>query len=173
MSRILIPWINFIYLKFGQICIWPSREKVDECMPESFHQKYKSTRVIIDCTEVRCQIPSGLLLNSELFSLYKNYVTLKGLVGITPIGAVTFISQLYTGNISDREIVTRSGLSLLDLTSGDSVMADKGLTIEDILPLGVPLIFLHSWEETRRLSFHITCIVKFIENKIRKVFKKN
>lgn len=139
MSRILIPWINFIYLKFGQICICPSREEVDECMPESFRQKYKSTRVIIDCTEVRCQIPSSLLLNSQLFSSYKNYITLKGLIGITPSGAVTFISQLYTENISDREIVTRSGLSSLDLTSGDSVMADKGFTIEDILPLGVSL----------------------------------
>lgn len=139
VSRILIPWINFMYLKFGQICIWPSREKVDECMPESFRQKYKSTRVIIDCKEVRCQIPSSLLLNNELSSSYKNHVTLKGLIGIAPSGTVTFISQLYTGNISDREIVTRSGLLSLDFTSGDSVMADNDFTIEDILPLGVSL----------------------------------
>lgn len=114
VSRILIPWINFMYLKFGLICIWPSREKVDECMPESFCQKYKSTCAIIDSTEVGCQMPSSLFLNIELFSSYKNHVTLKGLVGIAPSGAVTIISQLYAGNISDKEIVTRSGLLSLD-----------------------------------------------------------
>ena len=62
-----------MYLKLGQINIWPSREVVDESMPEAFKEKYPSTRVIIDCTEVRCQMPSSLLLNSELSSSYKNH----------------------------------------------------------------------------------------------------
>ncbi|CAH3032201.1 unnamed protein product, partial [Porites lobata] len=104
-----------------------------------FKQKYSSTRVIIDCTEVRCQMPSSLHLNGELFSNYKHHTTLKGLIGISPGGAITFIIQLYTGSISDREIVVRSGLLDLPLQDGDSVMADKGFTIEDLLPLGVSL----------------------------------
>ena len=92
-----------MFLKFGQICIWPSRQIVLETIPEDFKEKYLSTRVIIDCTEVRCEMPSSLLLNTELFSSYKNHVTLKALVGIAPNGAITFVSQLYTGSISDRE----------------------------------------------------------------------
>ena len=48
-----------MYLKLGQINIWPSRKVVDDCKPEAFKQKYLSTRVIIDCTEVRCQMPSS------------------------------------------------------------------------------------------------------------------
>ncbi|XP_068756179.1 uncharacterized protein [Montipora capricornis] len=108
-------------------------------MPADFKEKFPTTRVIIDCTEVRCEMPSSLLLNSELFSSYKNHVTLKGLVGIAPSGAITFISQLYTGSISDREIVTRSGFLSQAFENGDTVMADKGFTIEDILPLGVKL----------------------------------
>lgn len=108
-------------------------------MPEDFRKAYPSTRVIIDCTEVKCAMPSSLLLNSELFSAYKNHTTLKGLVGISPSGAITFISQLYTGSISDREIVERSGMLDLPFNEGDSVMADKGFTISDILPLGVSL----------------------------------
>jgi hypothetical protein len=64
---------------------------------------------------------------------------LKGLVGISPGGAVTFISQLYTGSISDREIVLRSGFLELPFLDNDSVMADKGFTIQDLLPLGVSL----------------------------------
>lgn len=101
VSRIIITWVNFMFFKFGQINIWPSRKVIDTTMPEAFKGMYKSTRVIIDCTEVRCQMPSSLQLNGELFSSYKNHTTLKGLVGISPGGAVTFISQLYTGSISD------------------------------------------------------------------------
>ena len=80
-------------------------------------------------------MPSSLLLNSELFSAYKNHTTLKGLEVISPSGAITFISQLCTGSMSDIEIVERADV----LNEGDSVMADKGFTVSDILPLGVSL----------------------------------
>ena len=112
---------------------------VDRTMPEAFNSKYKSTRVIIDCTEVKCQMPSSLQLNGELFciSSYKNHTTLKGLVGISPGGAITFISQLYTGSVSDREIIRRSGFLDLPFDDKDSVMANKGFTIQDLLPLGI------------------------------------
>ncbi|XP_015751994.1 PREDICTED: uncharacterized protein LOC107331849 [Acropora digitifera] len=111
----------------------------DKTMSEDFKKKYSSTRVIIDCTEVRCQMPSSLQLNGELFSNYKHHTTLKGLIGISPGGAITFISQLYTGSISDREIVVRSGFLDLPFEDNDSVMADKGFTIQDLLPLAVSL----------------------------------
>lgn len=139
VSRIFISWIDYMYLKLGHINIWPSRNLVNETMPHDFKEKYPTTRVIIDCTEVRCEMPSSLLLNSELFSSYKHHTTLKALVGISPKGFFTFIGQLYTGSISDREIVERSGFLKLPFSDGDSVMADKGFTIEDILPLGVSL----------------------------------
>ena len=73
-------------------------------MSEVFIHKYKSTRVIMDRIKVKCQMPSSLELNGELFSSYKHHITLKGLVGSSPGGAVTFINQLYTGSISDRKI---------------------------------------------------------------------
>ncbi|CAH3159153.1 unnamed protein product, partial [Pocillopora meandrina] len=139
VSRTFLSWINYMYLKFGQVSIWPNREVIRATMPDSFKEKYSCTRVIIDCTEIRCQMPSSLLLNSKFFSSYKNHVTLKGLVGIAPSGAITFISQLYSGSISDREIVERSGFLKLEFDNGDTVMADKGFTIEDLLPLGVTL----------------------------------
>ena len=95
VSRIFITWVNFMFFKFGQINIWPSR-KVINAMPEPFKGRYKSIRVIVDCTEVRFQMPSSLQLNWELFSAYKSHTTLKVLVGISPGGAVTFRSRLYT-----------------------------------------------------------------------------
>lgn len=108
-------------------------------MPEDFKKEDSTTRETIDCTETRCQMPSSLQLNRELFSNYKHRTTLKGLIGISPGGATTFISKLYTGSISDREIVVRSGLLDLPLEENDSIMADKGFKIQDLLPLGVSL----------------------------------
>ena len=124
-----------MFLRSGTINIWPSRAEVDRLMPEDFKAKYPNTRVIIDCTEIRCQMPSSLLLNSELFRNYKNNTTLKGLVGISPAGAVTFISQLYTGSISDRSIVERSGILDLPFDDKDCVMADKGSRLVICCPL--------------------------------------
>ena len=39
VSRIFISWINFLYFKLGNINIWPSRELVNETMPEDFKTK--------------------------------------------------------------------------------------------------------------------------------------
>ena len=63
-------------------------------------------------------------------------------MGIAPSGAITFISQLYTGSISDREIIIRSGFLSQKFENGDTVIADKGFQIVDILPLGVKLNIL-------------------------------
>ena len=55
-------------------------------------------------------------------------------MGISPSGAIIFISQLYDGSISHKEIVARSGL--LDprfWEEGDSCMADREFTIADDL----------------------------------------
>ena len=137
-SRVFITWVNFMYLRLGQINIWPSRTAIDKTMSDDFKKKYSSTRVIIDWTEVRCQVRSSLQLNGELFSNYKHHTT-QGLIGISPRGAITFISQLYTGSISDQEIVVRCGFLDLPFEDNDSVIADKGFTIQDLLPLGVSL----------------------------------
>ena len=96
-------------------------------------------RVIIDCTEMRVQTPSSLMFHSEFYPSYKSATTFKGLVGITPSGAVSFISKLYRGSISDREIVKRCGILNL-LEDGDGVMAGKGFRIEDLItPLNCSL----------------------------------
>jgi len=133
VSMLIITWANFLYLRLGSLNIWPSRDQVNKTMPASFKDKYPATRVIIDCTEIKTEIASSLLLKSQTYSNYKSSNTLKGLIGIAPCGSITFVSQLYLGSISDREITKRSGFLDLDFCSGDSVMADKGFDIQDLL----------------------------------------
>lgn len=55
VSRIVISWVNFMNLRFGQLNIWPSREVGDDTMPQDFQSKYPNTRAIIDCTEIECE----------------------------------------------------------------------------------------------------------------------
>jgi len=105
---------------------------IDENMPECFKTLYPNTRVIIDSTEMKTQTPSSLVLNSQMYSNYKSACTGKCHLGILPHGVITFISPLYTGCMSDVEITKLSGI--LDfLEENDSVMADKGFTIQKIL----------------------------------------
>lgn len=76
--------------------------------------------------------PSGLDNQSACYSQYKSHNTMKGLIGITPSGVISFVKDLYTGSISDLEIVKKSGY-FDNLNKGDWVMADKGFTIQDDL----------------------------------------
>ncbi|CAH3184898.1 unnamed protein product [Porites lobata] len=141
ISRYLITWSNYLYFCLGNIPIWPSKDQIVSSMPICFKDTYPSTRCIIDCTEIFVQVPSSLTTQSALYSHYKHHVTYKALVGISPSGAITFVSQLYPGSLSDKEIVSRCGILHPELwEKGDSIMADRGFTIQELLdPLGVKL----------------------------------
>lgn len=134
VSRIIITWINFMYLELKKIPLWPPREVVQANMPKVFKEKYQTTRVIIDATEVYIDKPRLPDIQQMTFSHYKNSNTFKGLIGISPDGVITFVSSLYPGSISDKELTRQSGILDL-LQSGDSVMADRGFDIEDDLIL--------------------------------------
>ena len=84
--------------------------------------------------------------NSPKWSLTDNSrswqaAILKSLIGVDAKGGIVFVSQLYTGSISDKEIVIRSGfLEILknkvavgEILADDAVMADKGFDIGDKL----------------------------------------
>jgi hypothetical protein len=101
------------------------------------------------------------LLNQEAksatFSTYKNHNTGKGLIGIAPRGYLTFVSELYAGNTSDKQLKNDCGILKL-LEPGDEVMADRGFEIETDLPpgasLNIPpsLVSKHSFRKRMRLK---------------------
>ena len=92
-------------------------------MPDSFRSLYPRTRCIVDTTELYIEMPANLTAQQLTFSNYKNCNTFKALVGITPSGAICFVSDLYGGNISDKKLTVESGILQL-LQPGDTIMAD-------------------------------------------------
>ena len=148
---------------------------VKSYMPRAFRDLYPTTRVIIDDTEVFIETPSLPEIQQMTFSSYKNHNTYKALVGISPGGAITFVSILFPGSISDKELTRKSGL-LQCLEEGDSVMADHGFDIQDDLtPIGVRVNippFLRQLDgceliETRRIAslrIHVERAMERIKN---------
>ena len=65
---------------------------------------------------------------------YKSSNTFKLLISMSPILHVKFLSQLYKGSISDKEIVKAGGF-LEELQLWDAAMANKGFNKQDYLAL--------------------------------------
>ena len=145
-------WIDYLDVQFSFLVKWPTRKAVDDHMPQSFRQKYPKCRVILDCTEIRTETPASLQHKSLMYSDYKSHMTWKGLVGISPAGVVTFVSDLWTGSISDKVITRKSNLLELCET-GDAIMVDKGFLISDMTTAkGIDLIIPPFKQQKRRLS---------------------
>ena len=96
-------WINFLEQILESVIKWPSSANVKKYMPLSFKLKYPNTTSIIDCIEIFIQKPKNCSAQASTWSNYKSYNTLKALVVTQPNGAVTFVSKLWSRNISARK----------------------------------------------------------------------
>ena len=136
ISRISITWIDFLHSQLRMLPIWVSRETAVKTIPYCFKSKYPTTRIILDCAELFIQMPTSYRSQSSTFSSNKHHNTAIGLFGIFPNVAITFVSDLYAGRFRDRKITKDSGIYDL-LEPRDSIMADRGITLEDDLPEGI------------------------------------
>ena len=132
VSSILFTWFRLMSLELKPFIAWPDRFQIQRNLPDVFRRYYKKCRVIIDCTELFIETPSSLKAQALCWSEYKHHSTVKVLLGITPNGAFSYVSDAYGGRASDKCIVESSDFLQL-LQPGDAVMADRGFKIEDLL----------------------------------------
>ncbi|XP_053389776.1 uncharacterized protein LOC128552744 [Mercenaria mercenaria] len=163
-STIFNRWVNYLDTSLSFLVKWPTRKNINDTMPQKFSRKYPKCRVIIDCTEIRTETPCSLQLKSLLYSDYKSHMTWKSLIGISPSGIVTFVSDLYPGSISDKQITKKCGI--VDLCEeGDAIMVDKGFLISDLTtPRGVELIIPPFKKKKKQFLPHEVEATKTIAN---------
>lgn len=141
VSRYITTWICFLYHHLSELDWMPSVEQVSGTLPCVFKEKFPTTFAIIDGSEIFLETPTDLYMQSSTWSQYKHQNTAKFLVGCTPNGAISYISPLYVGSISDVELTRVCGfLNKLEDKPGVSIMADRGFTVKDMLEkLGISL----------------------------------
>ena len=141
VSKYVTTWICFLYQHMKEVEWMPSVEQVTGTMPCSFREKYPTTFAIIDGSEIFIETPSDLHLQSSTWSNYKQHNTAKFLVACTPNGAISYLSPLFVGSISDVELTRHSGLlDKLEGKSGIAIMADRGFTIKnELAKIGIEL----------------------------------
>ena len=115
-SKIFSTWINFLYHELPLLFPFPPKKYIEALMPDEF-KKYPSTRIVIDCTEIFAEVPSSMKAQSQTWSEYKHHNTWKALIGISPTGAITFASKLWSGRVSDKEIIGRRSVCVQYLSN--------------------------------------------------------
>lgn len=69
-------------------------------MPASFLSRFgNNVSVIVDCFDIKTQRPFLIKSKLEAYSQYKSTYTTKYLIGITPRGFISFLSDGYIGGI--------------------------------------------------------------------------
>ena len=117
-----------------------------------------------------------MLASAETWSNYKHHNTVKYLIGITPQGAVSFLSKEWGGRATDKHITENCGL-LIKLLPGDIVLADRGFDIQESVGLSfaevkIPAFTrrkqqLSPFEQTRQIAhtrIHVERVIALVRN---------
>lgn len=102
-----------------------------------------------DCFEIRIETSKNLESQSTTWSNYKHHNTVKVLIGITPAGSISYISQAYGGRISDKALTENCGV-LEHLNTDDVVLADPGFLIEELVGLHMAKVITPTFLKGKR-----------------------
>lgn len=179
VSRTFTYVIEVMCTRLKPLIFWPNRDNLRKTMPMDFRKHCPSCAVIIDCFEIFIERPMNLLARAQTYSSYKHHNTVKYLIGITPQGTVSFISDGWGGRVSDKHLTENCGL-LNHLIPGDTVLADRGFDIQDSVGICCARVAIPAFtkgkkqltgidvEQTRRIAnvrIHVERVIGFIRQK--------
>ncbi|XP_044761286.1 uncharacterized protein LOC123318667 [Coccinella septempunctata] len=123
--------IDILYEKFRNLVHWPERSQLRKNVPACFKENFGDrVAIIIDCFEIFTETPSNLLNAARFWSNYKHHQTVKFLIGITPQGVISYISEAWVGRTSDKYLTENCGF-LSFILLGDIILADRGFLIRN------------------------------------------
>lgn len=125
LATMILTGIEILGYFFQNLIFTPHSQQIKKNLPLVFKIRYSNVQMIIDCFEIQIAKPSDPVKQAQTWSQYKNCNTVKYLIGCTPNGLVSFISQGYGGRISDKALVEQS--NFLDILQPNAVvLADRG-----------------------------------------------
>jgi hypothetical protein len=176
-SSLFITWVLFLEKELQLFVPFSTLKDMEGINRPEVYQRNPGLRAIIDCTEFYIQKPSLPSSQRRTHSSYKGRNTFKLFIAISPVLHINYISRLYSGCISDKEITRKCGFLEL-LEPGDEVMADKGFNIQDLLALhhvrliAPPIMYkgnigTHTATMTRRVAtkrIHVERIIRSLKS---------
>ena len=178
-SRTFQKYLQVMYCRLRFLIACPSREVMNQNMPMIFKQLYPNCRCTIDCSEIFIETPTYFEARNKTYSNYKKHNTVKFLIGVSPCGAISFLSHCWGGRVSDKNLTQESNFYKL-LEPGDIILADHGLTITDDIAMHGAVLKIPAFtrgksqlsqrdvevsKELSRVRIHIERVIGLLKNK--------
>ena len=128
-GQVFTCWWRALSSVLRPMILMPDQGTINPTSQARF-SKVRNLHSIVDCSEISVETPQDHNLQAITWSRYKHHNTLKFSVGVAQNSSTVYISEAYTGRISDKEITNQTGY--LDMLPPYCVlMCDKGFQIED------------------------------------------
>nr|XP_047138307.1 uncharacterized protein LOC101234885 [Hydra vulgaris] len=147
ISKIFRLWIKQLANVLCNLIVWPKRAAIRENLPCCF-TNFKNFVCLMDCTEIFIQRPHNLTARAQTYSTYKSRNTIKYLIGITPAGAVSFLSSGWGDRALDKLISIQPGF-LNKVCYGDCILADRGFLVEEELATRGAFLIIQAFTKSK------------------------